>query len=296
MRYYIWDEETIPLPEPQLLELMPDHIRTPIMPEAIKNPPLVDLSKCPVYGGDTAKQAAWKDDKEAKWIHETNNARALWEEKAIEAKQRFIDDAALSPITASVKLVGIKDLLHGIAHIFMVGVTQAEVLKTFIEPQGRLYPCVVEFHPYATEAEMLSALSTAINSGAVIPGSNDQESDFKLVTFFGNGFDFPFIFKRCWILGAVVPWLLRKGRYWNDAISADLHDVFTFGDRSQKTGGLDQVAKLLGTRRKSGSGEQFYQLWASDSVAAVLYLLDDLSVTEEAAIKMGVVRPLKGKA
>jgi len=289
MRYYCIDIESCPLPEAQLLALMPPEIATPFIPEAIKNPPPVDLSKCPVYGGDAQKQKAWKDEKEAKWIHETNNAIALWEEKAIEAKQKFIDDAALSPVTGTVKLIGIKDVEKQTAYIFVCDPTEEEMVKL----NNATYPTKVRLFSFTEEKEMLSVFSTEINSGAVIPGSNDQESDFKLITFFGNGFDFPFIFKRCWFLGAPAPWSLRKGRYWNDAISCDLHDIFTFGDRSQKTGGLDNVARMLGTKRKSGSGEQFFRLWQSDPVAAVLYLLDDLQCTEEAATKMGVIRKAK---
>lgn len=288
MRNYLCDIETVPLGEYELVALMPDHIRNPSMPESIRNAPPVDLSKCPEYKGKKDQpelQAAWRLDKETKWLLDTEQAKTAWEEKAIEAKQKFIEDAALSPLTATVKMIGIKDHESGIVYVMVVGASEEE--KKNLD-DGR-YPCHIEFTHFTDEKTMLASFSSHVNNGTVIRQNQDGASRFKLVTFFGNGFDFPFIFKRCWMLGALVPWMLRKGRYWNDAISADLHEMWTFGDRSQKTGGLDNVAKILGTKRKTGTGEQFYKLWLSDCVEAVRYLCDDLSVTEEVAVKMGVL-------
>lgn len=290
-RFYIFDVETIPLPEKDLIALMPASMTNPVIPEEIKNPQPADLSKCPVYGGDVDKQDAWKQKKIADHAVATEATRSNWEERQIEAKQKFIDDAALSPVTGSVKLIGIKDYLHGIAHISIVGASVEQRKKI----DAGKYPCRVHFSWFANEAAMLEVFSNDVNCGVVVPGNADNESDFRLVSFFGNGFDFPFIFKRCWITGAKAPISLRKGRYWNDAISCDLHELFTFGDRSQKTGGLDQVAKILGTKRKTGTGEAFYRLWEADPIAAVLYLIDDLSCTEEVARKMGAIYlPAKG--
>lgn len=285
MRAYILDIETVPLPESELVALMPDAIKNPVMPETLRNPPPVDLSKCPVYGGSEEKQNAWKASQTAKHAQAAEEAQAEWEEKAIGAKQRFIEDAALSPTTATVKLIGIKDSASGVAYVSIAAATREQYSKL---REGK-YPCKVDFKFWEDEKSMLTDFSSHVNSGHIVWDNAEGSSAHRLVTFFGNGFDFPFVFKRCWILGVLAPWMLRKGRYWNDAISADLHEIFTFGDRSQKTGGLDQVAKILGTRRKTGTGEQFYKLWASDCVAAVCYLCDDLQVTEEAAIKMGVV-------
>lgn len=285
MRAYILDIETCPLAEVELIKLMPPEVANPVMPESLRNPPPVDLSKCPVYGGSEEKQNAWKATQTTKHAQAAEDARAEWEEKAIGAKQRFIEDAALSPLTATVKLIGIKDHESGIAYVAVAGATAQE--KKCLD--AGTYPCKIAFKFWETEADMLRAFSSDINNGSVVDGNQDQSSGFKLVTFLGNGFDFPFIFKRCWMLGTLAPWMLRKGRYWNDSISADLHELWTFFDRSQKTGGLDNVAKILGTKRKTGTGEQFYKLWQSDCVAAVNYLCADLEVTEEAATKMGVI-------
>lgn len=285
MRSYILDIETVPLTEAELIALMPPEVANPIMPESLRNPPPVDLSKCPIYGGSEEKQSAWKASQTAKHAKETEEAKSAWEEKAIGAKQKFIEDAALSPLTATVKLIGIKDHESGIAYVMVCGATADEKKRL---DEGK-YPCKIEFTYFTDERTMLASFAGHVNNGTVIRQNDDGASGFKLVTFFGNGFDFPFIFKRCWILGALVPWMLRKGRYWNDAISADLHEIFTFGDRSQKTGGLDNIARILGTKRKTGTGEQFWKLWQSDCVAAVCYLCDDLAITEEAAVKMGIL-------
>jgi hypothetical protein len=285
MRAYILDVETVPLAESELIKLMPPEVSNPVMPESLRNPPPVDLSKCPVYGGSEEKQNAWKASQTAKHARAAEEARDEWEEKAIGAKQRFIEDAALSPLSATVKLIGIKDHESGIAYVAVAGATAEEKRRC---DEGA-YPCKVELRFWEDEKSMLWAFSSQVNAGFVVDGNQDGSSGFKLVTFFGNGFDFPFLFKRCWMLGTLAPWMLRKGRYWNSDISADLHELWTFGDRSQKTGGLDNFAKILGTKRKTGTGEQFYKLWQSDCVAAVSYLCDDLTVTEEAATKMGVI-------
>lgn len=285
MRAYVLDIESFPYPEAELIALMPPEVANPIMPESLRNPPPVDLTKCPVYGGSEEKQSAWKAAQTAKHAKDTEEAKSAWEEKAIGAKQRFIEDAALSPLTATVKMIGIKDHEPGIAYVAVAGATADQKRRL----NEGAYPCKIVFKFWEDEKSMLADFASNVNSGQVVEGNTDYSSGFKLVTFFGQGFDFPFIFKRCWILGALVPWMLRKGRYWNSDISADLHELWTFGDRSQKTGGLDQIARILGTKRKTGTGEQFYKLWNSDCVAAVCYLCDDLSVTEEAAVRMGVL-------
>jgi len=289
MRHFLWDIETVPRPEAELLALMPPPA---VMPEDIKNPPEADLSKCPVYGCDEAKQDAWKQKKLADHAVATEAARSTWEERQIEAKQKFIDDAALSAVTGSVKLIGIRDYEAKVTHILVAGASKEQLDKI-----GRAtYPSIVSFHWMASERDALHCFAANVNSGAVTPRNLDHQSAFKLIGFYTHGFDLPFIFRRCWIMGAAVPWSLRKGRYFNDSVSLDLQELWKLGDNQVKTGGMDELAKVLGTKRKAGSGERFYALWESDPVGAILYLLGDLDATEEMAVKMGCVYvPMKGE-
>lgn len=325
-RFYILDVETVPLPEETLLALMPNHLANPVMTPDIANPAMPEelaqsvveyvalteaelMDGCPAYkskafpNGDPEKKKKYASErlakavsnhevaqgkrttKRAEWFESAENKKMAWEERQIEAKQKFIDDAALSATTGSVKLIGLRDYVKKETFIFVAGAT-GDQRKTL---NAATYPCKVHFLFFATEREMLEDISIGINRGHVVPENQDNESAFKLITFYGNYFDFPFMFRRAWMTGAQAPYMLRKGRYFNDAISTDLLDLWQLGDRQEKIGGMDGLAKALGTKRKSGHGEGFHRLWDSDPVAAVLYLLDDLDVTEEAAVKMGAV-------
>lgn len=339
-RFYIIDIETIPLAEEELVALMPPAMANPVMPEEVKNPLMPEefapfdvedalkfppdfMEGCPAYktkahpDGDPEKKKAfadkaeksWRegiqgkkdktDAKRVEWTQKAEDKRMAWEENAIENKQRFIDDAALSAVTGSVKLIGLRDYVEKKTYIFMAGVT-AEEMELLNEAT---YPCKVVFLTWAEEKEMLSAFTAGINHGNVVPANEDSQSDFRLIGFYTHGFDFPFVFRRAWITGAKAPHMLRKGRYFNDAFSTDILEAWQLGDRQVKTGGMDGVAKVLKTKRKSAGGEGFHRLWTESPVAAVLYLIDDLDVAEEIAERMGVVYapkpssvlPLKGK-
>lgn len=326
MRSYLLDIETIPLPENELLALMPPGLANPVMPEHIKNParpedlvsfdmeaalknPPDHAGGCPAYKskahpeGDpekiaaykTNKEATWKqslqkqkdraDEKIAAWETDAEAKQAKWEENAIDGRQKFIDDAALSATTGKTKLIGIRDYSTAITYIFVAEATPEEMAKL----NAAKYPCQIRFITYAGEMGMLSAFANGVNAGNVVPSNEDNESDFKLVGFYTHLFDLPFLIRRSWITGAMAPISLRKGRYFRDELSCDLYELWQLGDRQLKTGGLDEIAKALGTKRKTGSGERFHYLWASDPVAAVLYLIDDLDVLEEAAERMGAV-------
>jgi hypothetical protein len=328
LRFYIIDIETMPLPEDELIQLMPPTMANPVMPEEIKNPvipeeiansvvELVTLSEeelmsgCPAYKtkafpeGDPKKRDEYRKkqldsmkatheaaqgkrtQKRSEWFERAEERKMAWEEKAIENKQRFIDDAALSATTGSVKLIGIRDVVEKATYVFIAGATTEELAA--LNGANVKYPCKVLFLSWAEEKEMLSAFAYGVNNGNVIPANEDGDSDFRLISFYGNYFDYPFIFRRSWITGAASPWMLRKGRYFNDAISTDLLDVWQLGDRQEKVGGMDGLAKTLGTKRKTGRGEGFHRLWNESPVAALLYLLDDLDIAEEIAEKMGVI-------
>lgn len=334
MRNYLLDIETVPLSETELLQLMPNHIANPVMPPEIANPVMPEelapfdteailasppnfMDGCPAYitkanpGGDpvkmeayaTKQEKAWRDGIAAKaakiigkrleWEQKAEDKRMAWEERQIELKQKFIDDAALSAVTGCVKLIGLRDYEEKKTVIFIAGASAEQMAKL----NAATYPTPVFFLTWAQEREMLSAFAHGVNAGNVIPSNDDAQSDFRLVGYYTHGFDIPFIFRRSWITGATAPYILRKGRYFNDAYSTDVHEVFQLGDKQVKTDGLDGLAKILGTKRKEGSGEGFHRLWNEDPVAAVLYLFRDLDVLEGVAEKMGIIhRPKPAQA
>jgi DNA polymerase elongation subunit (family B) len=129
------------------------------------------------------------------------------------------------------------------------------------------------------EAAMLREFWTAIQ------GNNGQLH--TLIGFNCNSFDLPFLIKRSWKLGVVVPVGIRRGRYWGEQI-IDLRDVWQCGDR-QAAGSLDTIAKHLGVGAKTGSGADFAALWKTDRPHAEAYLKNDISITAAIARKLGVL-------
>jgi hypothetical protein len=115
-------------------------------------------------------------------------------------------------------------------------------------------------------------------------------------------FDLPFLVRRSWILGIPVPHGVRQGRYWNP-LFIDLDAVWNFG-ATQKYIGLDALAKVFGIEGKakgeftlpSGEvvlvdGANFYKAWRRPECRkfAEDYLMGDLRIPAELAVRMGVV-------
>lgn len=100
-------------------------------------------------------------------------------------------------------------------------------------------------------------------------------------------FDIPFLIKRCWRLG-IRPFL-RPGINLNRLDNwIDLRDTWQMGDR-QAEGSLDAIGKFLGVGSKNGHGKDFAQLWESDRAAAMAYVENDISITRSIAEKLGVI-------
>ena len=100
------------------------------------------------------------------------------------------------------------------------------------------------------------------------------------------GFDLPFLFRRSWKHRVVVPFGLRRGRYWGDHL-IDLRDSWQLGDRQAK-GSLDSVAKHLGVGAKNGDGKAFAELWQSNRKQAEAYLRNDVELTALIADALGI--------
>jgi predicted PolB exonuclease-like 3'-5' exonuclease len=108
-----------------------------------------------------------------------------------------------------------------------------------------------------------------------------------LVGFNSNRFDIPFLVRRSYKLGVRVPYGVTNGRYLNPRF-VDIMDAWKVGDY-QASISLDRLAAHLGCRRKNGDGAHFAELYESDPDAALNYLQNDILMTHEVAVKLGVV-------
>ena len=110
----------------------------------------------------------------------------------------------------------------------------------------------------------------------------------KVIGFNSNRFDLPFLARRSWKLGIDMPQTLFRGRYINERC-IDLMDLWKCGDY-QATIKLDHLARFFDCGAKNGSGADFARILEEDRDAAIAYLENDIQMTFNCAVKMGVVR------
>lgn len=285
----IFDIETEPLSDAELAAKMPEDLKFKQIPYDIANPSEPDWwSKCPQYSGNAKKRENWVKEKHDQWVESSELVKREWSSKQKEARQKFIDQAALSAATGRVRLIGWRDVEEAITTVL---ISDASPEEMDLIGEGA-YSCQVSFAT-GTEAQMLKLWSDRVRDTiGKRPGvmSDAVPTNWhKLVTYYGHQFDLPFLFRRCWIQGVTPPFKLRKGRYFDDALCLDLHQLWQMGDRTAKTGGLEGLCSALNVARKSGSGEGFWKLWKENPVGAVQYLIDDLEATQQAATKMGAI-------
>lgn len=259
MKAFLFDVESIPRPEKEMLSLMPREILNPGEP---------DLSKCPEYRGDLAKQEAWKE--------KTRSEHVM---AAAEAKQKWISDAALHAPRGQTKIIGIRDVRESLTRCIVIDATEEE--KAEIN-SVKTWPCKVNF-VFASERDALDCFHQFVHTKL---GMSERGT---LIGYYISGFDFPFLLRRAMIIGAKVAKKLRKGRYFDNDLYIDLDEEYKMGEKDLKIGGLTGLSKILGVPEKDGSGEGFYRIWRDDPPAAVLYHLKELDVIEACAKKMGVI-------
>jgi hypothetical protein len=276
MKAYLLDIESVPRSESELIAMMPEELRNPIMPQEIASPEPPDLSKCPVYGGDKAKQHAWVEKTSKEWEAKTEKAKEDWQLKAGCAKQDFISSAALHAPRGQVKIIGIRNLEKKLTVCTICDATKEEIAKI---RAVKLWPCAVEFN-FLDEKTALDKFHDLVI---------EMENKSKFIGYYIAGFDFPFLLRRAMILGAKIATKLRRGRYFDNNLYIDLDEEYKMGERELKIGGLTGLSKILGVTVKEGSGEGFHRIWRDDPVAAVLYHLNEAQVIEECGRKMGVI-------
>jgi len=115
----------------------------------------------------------------------------------------------------------------------------------------------------------------------------------RLTGFNIEGFDLPFLCRRAMLLDIEVPQSIRvnNSRYWNPCFT-DLMKVWGCGDYKSFIS-MNDLSHAFGLEGKNGSGAEFHRLWtsgdATDRQAAIDYLRNDLYLTRELALRMGVV-------
>lgn len=166
-----------------------------------------------------------------------------------EQKAKWIERAALSPITGKVLCIGVRDV------------------------DGSFYTIDGD----GDEAVLLQQWKKL----------SERSHTETLVGWNTSSFDIPFLVRRAWKLG-VAP-CLRAGtnlRYLENWI--DLRETWGFGDK-WTDGSLNDVARFLGAGSKTGDGKDFASLWTTDKDAAIAYLRNDISITFEVAKRIGVI-------
>lgn len=104
-----------------------------------------------------------------------------------------------------------------------------------------------------------------------------------------HGFDLPFLVKRSWLHGIPVPMQTIFGDrgYVNPRRFIDTMVAFSCGDRAAGYISLDTVAKFFGLPGKTEDlGPQFAQVYAMDRPRALAYLRRDLELVENIADRM----------
>jgi hypothetical protein len=193
-----------------------------------------------------------------RWKEETKQAK--YEESKATAWQTYVDKAALSPITGRVLAIGF-----------------ASDKGAKVEDGG------------GDEAALLSQFW-----GMYAKSRTGKPSPRKMLGWNIHGFDLPFLIRRSWLHGVAVPSTIRDAndRYW-DSIFVDLMQRFSAGEWKSYTG-LGVAAKFFGVGDKPEgiTGKDFGRLWLGteeEREQARAYLLNDLAMTREVGLRMGVV-------
>lgn len=296
MKTIYLDIETIPQSGEALEAQMPDEIRAPVMPTELDKPIEPDWeAKCPKYGGDAERRDAWKAEAISKWVASTRQAREKWQATTLENRARFVETAALRAESGHVKMIGLS--VNGERSIYLWEpdremVNQAE--KEATEQKVAL------FSPFPLEGMMFQRFArdfvAMMTEGEISSGRGTKltihSETARVVTYYGNTFDLPFLSRRAAICGE--PSLMhilrmhRRGRYLDATRFVDLHEEWTAGDRETKTGGLDGLCRMLGVKGKTAPcGGSFYKFYAENPGEGIVYLLRDLDATQACADRMG---------
>lgn len=164
------------------------------------------------------------------------------------ARQRWLDDAALSSMTGRVAIIGTLDM-------------ETEEWRGYVIR-----------HPEDEKAALERFWAEVFCSGKV--GS---------VTGWAiSGFDLPFLIQRSFVHRLRVPMpALFRGNYFDRDRVVDLQDIWACFSRSKAGLTLADVARACGAGEKSGDGADFARLWETDQDAAVAYCKQDCMLVKQ---------------
>lgn len=251
--FAVWDIETGPLDDDVLAKLCPPF-------EPPEHPGEFDPSavKCGNLGADKAKakiEEKRREHEAAVRDYDVNCEKAKAEHFA-----KFKADAALDATTGHVVAIG------------------------YAGPNGDGDPINCDGGPHE-EGDGLAEFW-----GRVVNCFINQR---PMIGFNTSGFDLPFVVHRSWILGVPVPINVRVGRNWNP-LFIDLMQYWNFWSREYVS--LNTLAAAFGLAGKveqvdgvAVSGAEFHRLWKENRKVAEAYLMRDLELPAELAVRMGVV-------
>lgn len=260
-----FDIESGPLPDAELLEMLPPFIAPPHPGEF--DPATV---KC----GNLKDAAKIKDKIDAARADHELACRSHGTAVLAAKESHFSDfkrDAALSPLTGRVLAIGL--------------------CRVDPRPNTTTQPEIIGLEPSETEHDILQSFWDGFICG-------DDTEPYAGWNIFG--FDLPFLVKRSWKLGVVIPPAIREAndRYWSTRL-VDLMKRFQVGNPSERFTKLDDAARFFGVGDKGRGvedggcdGATFARLWLSTLEAererAIAYLLNDMQITAGVARRMGL--------
>lgn len=162
-----------------------------------------------------------------------------------EQRAKWMERAALSPLTGKVLAIGIKDSETGESQLFH-GHDEGAILRAFA-------------------------------------GQTSAIADAPLCGFNVVGFDVPFLVKRMWRNGMRAPkWWTAKAGFGKPPLVLDLMLEFQCGNYRDGYVKLDHVAKFLGLDGKTGEhAKNFGDLYDANQEMALEYLTRDVELVGE---------------
>lgn len=193
-----------------------------------------------------------------RWKPETRQAK--YEEAKASGWQKFVDRAALSPITGQVLAVGL--------------------LKDGQDP-------VILGEEEEPEEEQLVAFWKLF--------TKYRNETGRMVGFNNHGFDVPFLIRRSWFHQIPVPDSVFDSKTgYLCSVFVDLMRVWSCSPRGGEFISLDRLARFFGIGAKPDDvgGADFARLWTGspeERALALGYLRNDLGMTLNLAKRMGVI-------